>query len=272
MKTWAEENRLDIVIFDSTGSTTEIYGPYYDMSGYDRADFVITAKLPNINSNTTKLRLITARLLQAPTATQPATLLPITSATAVFGKGTTGAISTPSLRLSFTTLASGATWSINGSEYGANATGSATSTSGMIDSTGATANATVASEAFIALFNNTGITGMSSARKNNAENFIASSEAAGAVVHIRPKVLGSTFVTATGSSLVAAGADWITGHIGIETGALTTNNRYISIGINSSATTTPMTVTLIRSKSRTEPVNSTKGGHSYSKTLGSSSV
>jgi hypothetical protein len=236
MKNFIESHKVDIALFDTTGSTAEKVTPlYYDMRGYDHIDFLISA---GNGPGSTVTGTLTARILQAPTATNPATVIPVSSATVSGGAATSYQVSGAAvLGLVFTTLASGATFSVNGLQFSFDST--AIATANVINSTGATAQATVASEAFVTQFNSSNCT--------LSPYFVASTED-GATVLIRPKDPGSTTLTATGTTLVAPRAKTMGLHVGMDVDKMSTNNRYVGVGVKSTGAAMPFTVMVVRSK------------------------
>lgn len=263
MNRFSEYAKVDLAINDTTGSTAEVVSQYFDMSGYESVDFFVTVNAPLTTANSTAINQLNARILQSSSASSPATVIPITSATVTVGSTVTGCVvgKVAALRLLFTTLDTGATFSINGVQFGANSTGSATSTSGYFESTGATANATVASERFKTLFNTTYSSTL-------CDSFVATTDAAGAIVHIWPKDPGTTYLTCTGTTLVNAGFRAVA-HLGCRAVHLNSTNQYVAVAINSCTTKLPFSAICVRSGGRLSPVAQKS---ITSKVIGSSNV
>lgn len=258
-----EKYKVDIALFDSTGSTTEQVSPYFDMLGTRRIDFLVEGRLLPTAANSTEAQTLTCRLLSATDSTGGGST-GISSATAIVGKKSTGVVvgstdKANELLIQFTTLASAATFSIGGYQWSFDSTADATAR--VLNSTGATADASVAAEAFATAFNST---------SNNpiATAWVASTIAS-ALIRISPRVPTNqaTFITATGSTLVNIGPGKFTGHIGLEAQHLSDGKRYVAIAVQSSNTAIPFVVTAIREGSDL-PVNNLV--IQASKTLGGS--
>ena len=253
-----EKNQVDYLFGNSTGSSVAVYHwPNIDMSGYDQAAFLINCPMLQMATATAAAneRIVYAALYTATAATSTA-LTAISSATASFGSTSGGQINrAQGLTVTFNTASVGTTYSINGINFTVRAT-QANSSYEPLGGTGLT-NATYAS-ALAACINSTVGTFY--------KNFVATTDLPGGAtmlsshaVYIRPKEVGSTYMSATG--FYGATADkgvLVAGDFAAVISVPTEKMggaRYITIGINSSQEKTPYYVSLIRSNARFTPDN-----------------
>lgn len=255
MKEFQEQYKVDIALFDSTGSTTEKVSPYFDMLGYNRIDFVFQSAVAPALAYSTDHQQFTLRLLQATNNTGGGASA-ISSATALVGKDATASITTAAKMreawLRFGTIAndSAITITVGTAAFVSATSGSAAS----FFACAASDAATVASEGFVAMFNSTA---------NNPStaltaNWVASTDLGGAVVKIAPKNPESTSlinVATTGCSCVSVGGK-IMAHIGMAQQFMGEGKRYIAIGVKSTSDPLPYAVTVMRTKDNT-PANQT---------------
>jgi hypothetical protein len=243
-----EKFKVDIALFDTTGSTTEQVSKYYDMLDYRSIGaLAVSRSLPTTGSTTIQKTVV--RLLQASNSTGGGATA-VSSANATIGQSATFAVSAAdkanSIYVQFTTLASGATFSVGGYQWSFDST--AVAASRVMNSTGATGQASVAAELFVTSFNNT------------ANNPIATAwEAAtvsSALVNIRP-LTGyeqATYITATGSTLVMVRVGRSAAYVGLEAQYMGDGKRYVAVGVTNSDTAAPVTVTIFR-EANNSPVN-----------------
>lgn len=245
MKEFQESKKIDFAVFDTTGSTAEQVSPYFDMLGYDRIDFLVQGKLVPTAALSTLVQQYSMRLLQASGATGAGSTA-ISSATAVMGRSVKNCVSLADkaneIYIQFTTLASGATFSIAGYQYSFDSM--AIPTSRVMDSTGATGQASVAAEAFITNFNSTA--------NNPLATVWKASSVASALVKVGPYNVDaqSTYLTATGSTLVNMGMGNCIGHLAIDSQFLSDGKRYVAIGIKTTDAAAPIVAVAMR-----QPIN-----------------
>lgn len=259
MEFLTEKNQIDHLLSHSTGSLTNIYRwPNVDMSGYDEAAFLISC--PGLTMATATAtgneKWFSAAVYTATAATATA-LTAISSATASFGSSDGPVINrAQGLIVTFNTASTGTTFSINGVSIKVDGAPTAT----LYEVQGGTAaitNATMASS-LAAMINNTANTFYT--------KFVASTDLpvgstmlSSNSVYIRPKELGSTFMSATGfygatankGVLVAGDFQSV---ISVPTEKMG-GARYITIGCASTGVVTPFHVSLIRTKGRFTPDN-----------------
>jgi hypothetical protein len=244
-----EKYKADIALFDTTGATAEQISQYFDMLNYSRIDFVAQTKQIPLAANSTAAGSVVLRLLSASNATGGGASA-ISSATVTIGRTSTGGIVALANRaneiyIQFTTLASGATFSVGGYDWSFDSTADVTAR--ILDSTGATGQASVAMEAFATAFNST------------ANNPIATAWACATVSSglcvIRPLagVDPTTYLTATGSTKVNVGIGRSIGHLGLDVQHLGDGKRYVAIGSKSSNNAVPIVITVFR-ESQKSPV------------------
>jgi hypothetical protein len=245
-----EKHKIDLAIFDSTGATAETISQYFDMLGHERIDFLVQTRfqLPTTLTSTLVEQGV-IRLLQASGATG-AGATAISSATAVVGRSVKNCVSLADkaneIYIQFTTLASGATFSVAGYQYSYDSTADATAR--VMNSTGATAAASVASELFVTNFNSTA--------NNPLATVWAAATVASALVKISPFNVDAqaTYLTATGSTLVNVGMGKCVGHLGLDAKFMKDGCRYVAIGFKSSNANTPVAAMAIRT-AISNPVN-----------------
>ena len=246
-----EKYKIDLLAFDSTGSTAEQISKYYDMKGYRRADVVITGKtLVSTGGPSTLIQSFTGRLLCASDCSGGGAS-GISSATVVAGKLTATGVgtaakaeegwirfSTMSGSVSDFTLTVGTAAFTSGSAAGA-----------MIWAARASDAATVGSEGFIACFNST---------SNNTStaltaNWVASQPAttnknADPVVRIsRKNPDGTAQITlgTTGASHISVGMP-VVAHLGIDVQHIKDDKRFIAVGLKSTNDSSPISAVLYR--------------------------
>jgi hypothetical protein len=234
--------KVDLLAFDTTGSTAIAYTPYLDMRGVRKADFFIMGRgaLPT-TANSTAIQTLTAAIYQSTGSTGPSATQ-IANTSAVLGKMAAGVVVAATcmadeLYIQFTTLASAATFSINGVQWSFDSTADATAR--VLNSTGATANASVASEAFKTNFNST------------ANNTFATAWQCATLTSALVKIYkvdpeANTYITATGSTLVNIGIGKAAAQIGIDQTCLKDGYRYVSVGVIASDTAAPYSVMAVR--------------------------
>lgn len=242
-----EKYKVDIALFDSTGSTTEQVSDYFDMRDYRRADFVLQSKVVPAFASATGVQLFTLRLLQSSNSTGGGSTA-ISSATAVCGKNGTASITTASkmreawIRFSTINSDSAVHIVINSASYISATSGSAA----HYFACGASDNATVASEGFVAMFNSTVLNTATSI----TEKWAAATDAGGAYVRIYPKTKDATdfiSIATTGSSKISVGGIFQI-HIGMERQFMKDGCRYLAIGAKSSANALPFNITVVRER------------------------
>lgn len=241
---WNYINNLkgELLVFDTTGSTVAAVTPYRDMLGIERMSFYVMGRgaLPT-TANSTMVQKMVVQLLQATDSTGGGATN-ITSAAATVGKLSTNNVigatcKARELYIQFTTLASAATFSINGLQWSFDST--AVPTSRIMDSTGATGQASVASEAFKTNFNST------------ANNTFATAWQCATITSALVKIYPvnpetSAFITATGSTLVNVGMGRTYAHVNIDQTCLKDGYRYVAAQVTQSDTAAPYAVFTIR--------------------------
>jgi hypothetical protein len=258
-----EKYKIDIALMDTTGSTVEAISPYFDMRGYNSIDFVaVGLSVPTAALSTIAKQGMDMRLLCA-TDSSGGGASALSSATAFAGRAAANVVALTDkaneILIQFTTLSSGATFSIGGYQWSFDST--AALTSRVLNSTGATGAASVAAEAFATAFNST------------ANNPIATSWKAStissALIRIEPvdKNAQSTYISATGSTLVNMNIGRTVGHLSIEAQFLPDGKRWVAIGVKTTVVATPISVTAFRTV-RDGPANNLT--ISKSKTMSSS--
>jgi len=247
MGEFQEKYKVDIALFDATGSTTEQISQYYDMTGYRRIDFLVQGRIPSAMAQSTLAQKYTLRLLSASNATGGGAS-GISSATAVFGKISTGVVIATAekaneLWLRFSTLdiaAVGATFSVNETKF-TSATGNSAA---YYFAGGGSAAGTVLSAGFITAFNATSNT-LSSAYEAVAHTH--ATDATAGVVIIRPKNADSTaYLTATGSTIFNFGISKCCAHLGMDVQHIEDGKTHIAIGAYSTGSANPVCITVIR--------------------------
>jgi hypothetical protein len=261
-----EKNKVDICIFDSTGSTTENISGYYSMKGVRRADFIITGKtLCSTGGPSTLAQTYIARVIQA-TDSSGGGATGISSATAVAGKLTATGIGTAAKAeeawIKFSTIQADAalTVTINGRAFISATSGSAA----YYFAAGASVNATVASEGFKACFNATNNT-LSSVWVA-VDPHSSSTKAADAVVRIKRKDPDGTAqitIGTTGASVISVGMPVVM-HLGVGCDNMGDGAGYVALGVYSTGSINPYSAVLIR-EYESGPVS--KQGLQYSKSL-----
>lgn len=247
-----EKYKIDVGRF-SSGSTAEIFTPYYDMRGYKSADFLFEGIVHSLSSGglgATDFGQWTLRAMQATSSTGGGASA-ISSATAVVGKeSATGFSATRGCRegwISFSTISGSAALNFTVGTAAFVTASVATPAAAMTLVAGASAQATVAREAFITLFNSTQYN-TSTVLVNNWYACTDATVTGDPWVRIIPRNQDSTNQLAlgtTGSSQIAVGGVF-TAHIGVSNHHLKEGARYVSLGVKSTEFANPFTVTVIR--------------------------
>jgi hypothetical protein len=263
MGEFQEKYKVDIAVFDATGSTTEKVSQYFDMLGYRRIDFIAQGRMLPLAADTTRVNIFTMRLLSATNNTGGGSTA-ISSATAIMGKQSTGVsiTSTDKVReliLTFTTrvvLGGAATVSILGQKF----KGATGATAAYAFAGGASAQATVASEGFVAAFN--------LANNTLSPVWEAATMANSSSVRIYAKDPNNTVaITATGTTIICLGVGRSIGHLGLESQHLKDGQRYVAICLTSSGVAGPISILAIR---EAESLPVTQNAFAISKTMGGS--
>jgi hypothetical protein len=240
-----EKYKINIALFDATGSTTEKISDYYDMLDTKRIDFLVESKvLPLSSVGADDHQQITVRLLQSSDSTGGGASA-ISSATALVGKNLTTGISTVAKMkeawLRFSTMNSDTALHVvmNGASYISATSGSAA----HYFAAGASLAATVASEGFVAMFNST----VNNTATAITENFVASTQAGNALVRIAPKNPDSTrdIAISAGGTLISVGGVFAA-HIGLDQQFMGEGKRYVAIGVKTTSDPSPFVVTAFR--------------------------
>jgi hypothetical protein len=258
MEQFTEKHQVDYLFGNSTGVTAAAYyWPNVDMSNYDEAAFIISTPFLQIATATAAANeCIFTAAVYAATAATSTSLTAISSATASFGSTSGGQINkAKSLIVTFNTASTGTTYSINGKQLTIQSTQSVSSA----ETLGGTAltNATYAS-ALAAYINSTSAT-FSSMFVATTDLPVGATMLSSNSVYIRPKEVGSTYMSATGyygatankGVLVAGDFQAV---ITVPTEKLG-GKRYITIGCNSSGIAAPFHVSLVRKGARFTPEN-----------------
>lgn len=245
------QEKNNIQTFFSTGCTSEIFTPYYQMAGYRRTDFLISG-LVNLAAagaaGASGVQLFTCRVMEATSSTGGGAAA-LSSATAVVGKDSATGISTSyKMRegvIIFGTLDKGTDLAVTVGTAAFTSASAATSAMRFVVN-GSSAAATVASEAFVAMFNN--------ASQNTStaitENWQAATVAGNAAVRITPKDPDGTHLLSmgtTGGTMVGLGGVF-NAHIGVEHQFITDGKTHIALGVKSSIDENPVAVHIIREK------------------------
>lgn len=268
-----DNNKTQVVYFNSSGNTSIEYSAMVGMQDAARVDFYITARC---NNSATHMGVVNQVNFAAYGASAASVTAPtaITSATGTMGMTTAGVVRNAQiLYLNFAIHASGqtSTFSIGGAEFkSVTAVGSNTNTAGNFSSLAtaapmASANGTVDSEIFVPYFNATYYN--STAAKALREKWYASTVGPSTVwpAVILPKDGISTTISGTFTTFVGAG--WVmVGHLGLDAANLseTSAHKYICIGVNSCTTKIPVSIVAVKSAVRSVP---STGAFAYSKSL-----
>jgi hypothetical protein len=246
-----EKNKVQIGLFSATGSTVELFTPYYSMKDYRRVDFLIAGhvKVPAAGAagGATDFQRFTCRVMQASNSTGGGASA-MSSATAIIGKDLATGFSTAAKCregwINFETLDKGTDLSIT---IGTAVYQSASASTAVMrfPVSGASLAATVACQAFVTMFN--------AATNNTATAITALWEAATAPaaipwVRIIPKDPDGTHLlsmSGTNGTMVGFGGVF-TGHIGIDRQFMADGKTHIALGIKSTEHGNPFAVTIIR--------------------------
>ncbi len=245
-----EKHNVQIGLF-STGSTVEVFTPYYSMRDFRRVDFRIAGlvKLPASGAlgGATVLQQFTCRVLQASNSTGGGASA-LSSATALVGKDSATGISTSMkcregwINFGVMDKATAITITVGTAAY---LSDSVSTVANIFPILGASLAATVAAQAFVTMFN---------AATNNTATAItalwqAATEAAGVPwVRIIPKDPDGTHllnIGTTGGTMVGLGGVF-TAHIGVDRQFMADGKTHIALGVKSTENTNPFTVTVIR--------------------------
>lgn len=260
MEQFTERYQVDYLFGNATGATlAAYYWPNVDMSNYDEAVFIITAPFLQMATATAAANecIFTAQVYAATAATSTS-LTAISSATASFGSTSGGQINkAKSLIVTFNTASSGTTFSINGKQITLQAAQSNAAAEVLGCTAGGLTNATYASA--LAAFINSTVATFSSVFVASTDMPVGATMLSSNSVYIRPKELGSTYMSATGyygatankGVLVAGDFQSV---ITVPTEKLG-GKRYITIACNSSGLPSPFNISLIRKGGRFTPEN-----------------
>jgi hypothetical protein len=249
-----ERYKIDLLQFDSTGSTTPNISRYYDMYGYRRADFLISGRTLMTIASTGAQAMYTAQVYLA-TDCSGGGQTALSSATAIVGKSATVNITA--------TAKCNELWLVwDTAEYKTTALSMTIGTAVFVSSSaasvamayacaGASLAATVASEGFITMFNSTVLNTSTVLTENWVALHPHSSvtKAADARVRIVRKNADSTHTLLFTQDATCTHVNFgmgFTAHIGVDTQHLPDGKRYIAIAVNSSDTEQPYSVTLLR--------------------------
>lgn len=268
MGEFQERNRV-LVGLISTGSTSEVFTPYFDMKDSRRIDFEIAGlvKLPSSGAlgGATAIQQFTCRVMQASNSTGGGASA-MSSATAVIGKDSATGISTAMKcregLINFSTLTSAVPLAVG---VGTAAYSIGTAAAGVhIAQVASQSAATVACQAFVTMFNST----VNNTATAITANWQAATEAAGIPwVRIVPKNPDGTDLLAlgtTGSTLVGIGGVF-KAHIGVDRQFMSDGKTHIALGIKSTTHSNPFSVAVIR-----EADNGPVKQVSYSKSINQS--
>lgn len=246
-----EKYKVDIARF-SSGSTGEVFTPYYDMKGYRRVDFLFGGLVNSPSSGAlgaTDYGEFTLRAMQASNSTGGGASA-ISSATAVVGKeSATGFSATRGCRegmIYFSTISGSAALEVYVGTAMYFSDSVAAAAAPMTWVCGASAEATVAVAAFVAMFN--GATNTATAVSANWKATANATVTADRWVRIVPKDRDSTHqlrLGTTGSSQLGVGGVF-SAHIGIDAQHMADGKRYVSLGIKSTEFANPYSVTIVR--------------------------
>ena len=268
MDEFQERNKVRIGLF-STGSTSEVFTPYYDMNDARRIDFEFAGlvKLPSSGAlgGATAIQQFTLRVMQASNATGGGASA-LSSATAVIGKdaatGITTAMKCREGFINFSTLTSAVPLAVS---VGTAAYSIGTAAAGVhIAEVASAAAATVACQAFVTMFNST----VNNTATAITANWQAATEAAAVpFVRIVPKDPDGTHLLSmgtTGSTQIGLGGIF-KAHIGVDRQFMADGKTHIALGVKSTTHPMPFSVTVIR-ESDNPPVKAV----TYSKSINSS--
>jgi hypothetical protein len=260
MEKFSELNKIDLILIDTTGATVAKYAyPNYDMSMFDRADFIINCPLLSMATATAAGNecILTAAVYTATAATSTS-LTALSSATASFGStDAPGVAGANMLMYTFATASTGTTFSLCGKKLKIQSTHctlvATAATYDVLGGTGLT-NATYAS-ALANIVNGTVASFSKFLVAATVGAPLGATYNSSNVCFVWPKDPGSTTLSGGGKYGATANkgvlvAGNFCGHIGVSAAKFPVGGRFINIAINSSGLPTPFTVTLIRSKSR----------------------
>lgn len=249
MGEFQERNKVRIGLF-STGSTSEIFTPYYAMKDARRIDFEFAGlvKLPSSGAlgGSTGIQQFTLRVMQASNSTGGGASA-MSSATALVGKDAATGISTAAKCregfINFTTLTSAVPIEVS---VGTAAYSISTVAAGVhIAEVTSQSAATVACQAFVTMFNST----VNNTATAITANWQAATEAAGVpFVRIIPKDQDGTHLLSlgtTGSTQVGLGGVF-KAHIGVDRQFMADGKTHIALGVKSTINTCPFTVHVVR--------------------------
>lgn len=249
MGEFQEKHKVLIGLF-STGSTSEVFTPYYDMKDARRIDFEFAGlvKLPSSGAlgGATAIQQFTLRVMQASNSTGGGASA-MSSATAVIGKDAATGISTAMKCregfIFFSTLTSAVPIEVT---VGTAAYSISTVAAGVhIAEVASQSDATAACQAFVTMFNST----VNNTATAVTANWQAATEAAGVpYVRIIPKDQDGTHLLhlgATGSTLVGLGGVF-KAHIGVDRQFMGDGKTHIALGVKSTTHPCPFNVTVVR--------------------------
>jgi hypothetical protein len=268
MGEFQEKHKVRIGLF-STGSTSEVFTPYYDMKDARRIDFEFAGlvKLPSSGAlgGATGIQQFTLRVMQASNSTGGGASA-MSSATALVGKDAATGISTAMKSregfINFSTLTSAVPLTVS---VGTAAYTIGTAAAGVhIAEVASQSAATVALQAFVTMFNST----VNNTATAITANWQAATEAAAVpFIRIVPKDPDGTHLLSmgtTGSSQVGLGGVF-KAHIGIDRQFMGDGKTHIALGVKSTIDKNPFTVHVVR-EADNQPVKSV----TYSKSINQS--
>lgn len=249
-----EKYKIDLLQFDSTGSTTPNISRYYDLRGYRRADFLISGRTLMAIASTGAQAQYSAQIYLA-TDCSGGGQTALSSATAIAGKGATVNIDATAkcneLWLMWNTAEYKTTVSSMTIGTAVFHSSSAASVAMAYACAGASANATVASEGFITMFNATANNTSTALTDNWVALHPHSSvtKDADARVRIVRKNADSTHTLTFTQDATCTHVQFgmgITMHLGVDVQHLPQGKTHIALGVNSSDVEQPYSVTLLR--------------------------
>lgn len=250
-----ERYKIDLLQFDSTGSTSPNISRYYDMYGYRRADFLISGRTLMPLTATGNQAMYTAQVYLA-TDCSGGGQTALSSATAIVGKSATVNITATAkcneLWLLFDTANAASAGTAIAFTIGTAAFTCASVAAAMTYvAKGASAQATILSEGFIVCFNSTTLNTSTVLTENWVALHPHSSvtKDADARVRVVRKNADSTHTLLFTQDATCTHVNFgmgFTAHIGVEAQHLPDGKRYIAIAVNSSDTEQPYSVTLLR--------------------------
>ena len=253
MNNLTEKLKFDGMLGNSSGTTTMQYGwPLLDMSGYDRADFIINAFRLSATATAAGQGLVQCALYSGTAATSTA-LTAISSATASFGSPSSiirAFTKAAKIYIDFNaSAATGLTFDINGRTFTLQDSDNATLF--YVKVAGATASSSLA-----ACINSSKNTFVAAGIRATTDIPVGATNISSNMCMIY-SINDDTYFSATGVAGATANegigvlGDFVA-HIGIPTEKV--GARFITIGVVSSGAKVPVSVNAIRSAGRFAPV------------------